>query len=86
MTRQPDIHAGQAIDPTRLQFANGVIGDLVEDGIEQGEFIVGSYCLRDVGDKRSLVQIVVDALYRFVDVIGKFFGHFNIFLAAYVGG
>jgi len=85
MTRQPDIHAGQAIDPARLQFANGVIGNLVEDGLEQREFVVGSYCLRGVSDDRSLVEVVVDALYRVVDVIGEFLGDFNIFLLAYVG-
>jgi hypothetical protein len=85
MTRQPDIHASQAIDPARLQFTDGVIGDLVEDSFEQREFIIGSYGLRRLGDDRSLVQVVVNALYRVVDVIGEFLGHFDIFLSAYVG-
>ena len=44
----------------------------------------GSTVFRRLGRNCSLVQVVVNALYRIVDVIGKFLRNLNVFLLAYV--
>jgi len=43
----------------------------VESGLQQREFVVGSNDLRRVGDDRSLVQVIVNVLYRVVHIVGE---------------
>src|SRR5215469_13475940 len=71
VTRQPDIHAGKPVYPARLQFLNRVIGDLVEDGLEQREFVVGSDGFLGLSHDRGLIHVVMNSLYRVVNIVSK---------------
>ena len=73
MTLQPNVHSGQAIDPPRLKFLYSASYEtLSSNPLNNRNLIVRSNYCRGFRNDSRLVHVVVNALHRFVDVIGEF--------------
>jgi hypothetical protein len=62
MAWQPNIDAGQAIDPPRLKFSNRISRHLIQQSLEYQELIVGTNRLRNLRIEGPFIQAVVNSL------------------------
>src|ERR1700688_1387656 len=85
MARQPNIDAGQAIDPARLKFSNRISRHLVQQSLEYQELVVGTDRLGNLRIEGPFIQAVVNPLDGLVHVVRVFLGDFNILPSSGIG-
>lgn len=85
MAWQPNIDAGQAIDPARLKFSNGIFRYLIKQSLEYQELVVGTDRLGYLSIECPFIQAVVNSLDGLVHVVCVFLRDLNILPSSGVG-
>src|SRR5580704_5071495 len=85
MAGQPDIDAGKAMDPARLEFSNRVSRHLIQQSLEYQELVVGTNRLGNLRIQSPFIQAVVNSLYGPVHVSCVFLGDLNILPSSGIG-
>src|ERR1700741_2696498 len=85
MAWQPNIDAGQALDPARLKLSNRVSRHLIQQSLEYQELVVGTDRLGDLSIEGPFIQAVVNVLYGLVHVVRVFLGDLNILQSSGIG-
>src|SRR5580692_12976630 len=85
MAWQPNIDAGQAIDPTGLKFSHRISRDLIQQSLEYQELVVRTNRLRNLSVEGPFIQAVVNSLHGLVHVVCVFLGDLNILPSSGIG-
>src|SRR6201988_5397891 len=85
MAWQPNIDAGQAIDPARLKFSNRISRHLIQQSLEYQELVVGTDRLGNLSIEGPFIQAVVNSLHGLVHVVRVFLGDLNILPSSGIG-
>src|SRR5580700_11639844 len=85
MARQPNIDAGQAIDPPRLKFSNRISRYLIQQSPEYQELVVGTDRLGNLSIEGPFIQAVVNSFDGLVDVVRVFLGDLDILPGSGIG-
>src|ERR1700733_7309732 len=85
MAWQPNIDAGQAIDPARLKFSHRISRHLIQQSLEYQELVVRTNRLRKLSVEGPFIQAVVNSLDGLVHVVRVFLGEFNILPSSGIG-
>ncbi len=78
MAWQPNIDAGQAIDPAGLKFSHRISRHLIQQGLEYQELVVRTNRLRNLSVEGPFIQAIVNSLHGLVHVVCVFLGDLNI--------
>src|SRR5215469_2792837 len=85
MAWEPNIDAGQAIDPTRLKFRNRISNHLIQQGFEYQELVVETGGFDNLSNEGLLVQAVVDSFHGLVHIVRVFLGDLDILASSRIG-
>src|SRR5579862_9179213 len=85
MAWQPNIDAGEAVDPARLNFSNRIPRHLIEQSLEYQELVVGTDRFGNLGVERFFIQAVVNSLDGLIYVVRVFLGDLNILTSSSIG-
>src|SRR5580704_13861695 len=85
MAWQPNIDAGQAIDPARLKLSNRISRHLIQQSFEYQELVVGTDRLGNVSTESPFIQSVVNSLHSLVHVVRVFLGDLDILPISGIG-
>src|SRR5579863_7181741 len=85
MAWQPNIDAGQAIDPARLKFSHRISRHLIQQSLEYQELVVRTNRLRNLSVEGPFIQAVVNSLDGLVHVVRVFLGDLNILPSSGIG-
>src|SRR6202007_1168658 len=85
MAWQPNIDAGQAIDPAGLKFSNRISRHLIQQSLEYQELVVGTDRLGNLSIEGPFIQAVVNSLDGLVHVVRVFLSDLNILPSSGIG-
>src|SRR5580700_8564166 len=85
MAWQPNIDAGQAIDPARLKLNNRISRHLIQQSFEYQELVVGTDRLGNVSTESPFIQSVVNSFNGLVHVVRVFLGVLDILPISGIG-
>src|ERR1700747_2798286 len=85
MAWQPNIDAGQAIDPAGLKFSHRISPHLIEQSLEYQELVVRTDRLRNLSIEGPFIYAVVNSLHGLVHVVRVFPGDLNILPSSGIG-